>query len=82
MGLEVIDFFDKEAGFEGNSVPSKTHPGIPKLISCGREVPVIFMTTPKGSITSKIMAEMLKRLDGMDVSQEQRWKLINALHTS
>ena len=47
IGVDLVYAFNEEAGFEKNSVPGKRHLGVPKFILCGKDVPALFVTTPK-----------------------------------
>ena len=66
-GSDIRASFDEADVFETNSVTGKTHMGGPKCILCSKEVPMLVIPTPKVIITSKILAEMLKRLENLDV---------------
>ena len=70
MGVVIVYSFEKSADFEVNLGPGKTHPGIPKCIFRGKEVPKLVVPTPKGSITSKILADILNIVDNLGVSPE------------
>ena len=63
MGVDIRASFGKSSGFEEKLGPSKTHTGGPKLFFCGKEVPVLVVPTPKVSMISKILSEILNRLD-------------------
>ena len=67
MGVDVGYSFDKAAGFELNLVPGKTHIGSPKCIFHCKDFTALVTPTPKESITSKILADILNRLDNLGV---------------
>ena len=71
-GSDIRASFDEADVFETNSVTGKTHMGGPKCILCSKEVPMLVIPTPKVIITSKILAEMLKRLENLDVSPRKK----------
>ena len=59
IGVYIISSFNKADGFEANLVPGTTHMGVTKFIFHVKEVPALFIPTRNGSITSKILAEVL-----------------------
>ena len=67
VGADVIgspedsDYFDKNFG------PGKLYPGGPKCSFQGKEIPCMVRWSPKGGITSAILAEALAHIDSFDV---------------
>ena len=55
------DFFDKNFG------PGKLYPGGPTCNFKGKEIPCMVRWSPKGSITSPILAEALAHIDSFNV---------------
>ena len=63
MVVYIRASFKKEAGIESNSGRVRTHLGGPKLIFRDKEIPALVIPNPTVSITSKILADIPKRLD-------------------
>ena len=59
--------FDPNIPFEDNIGPGKAFPNLPSCEFRGKTVPGFLAMTPKGSITSDILAASLKRLDDLGV---------------
>jgi len=59
--------YDKNKSLEENSGPDKALPGLPTCVFRGKEVPALLAVTSKGSMTSKILARALERLDKLGI---------------
>jgi len=59
------DFFDKNFG------PGKLYPGGPTCVFKGKEIPCMVRWSPKGSITSPILAEALAHIDNFNVMERR-----------
>ena len=69
-----IDMFAEEIGsvsdrdyYNNNSGKGKVYPGGPTCNFQGKEVPCVFHCSPNGSITSQILANLLEKLDQLEV---------------
>ena len=60
------DFFDKNYG------PGKLYPGGPTCEFKGKKIPCLVRWSPKGSITSEILVDILKTLDFLDIFVDER----------
>ncbi len=54
-----VDVFANEIGFG----PGKRYPGGPTTVVNGKEIPCVFSASPSASMTDKILAKVMKRLD-------------------
>ena len=59
------DYFDRNFG------PGKLFPGGPTCKFLGKDIPCMVRWSPKGSITSQILADALKHIDSYNVFQRQ-----------
>ena len=59
------DYFDRNYG------PGKLFPGGPSCTFQGKEIPCMVRWTPKGGITSEILAEALQHIDSYNVFQRE-----------
>ena len=60
------DFFDKNYG------PGKLYPGGPTCEFKGKKIPCLVRWSPKGSITSEILVDILKTLDYLNIFVDER----------
>jgi hypothetical protein len=67
LGIDV--FVDWDAGDELNLGPGKRHPGLTLAYSDGKDIPVLFAANTKASMTSGILKEAFKKMDGLGITQ-------------
>ncbi len=63
MGHNIQANFEEERSVRENSGPGKSFPGAPSCQFRGKDIPSLIACSPKGSITSEILKQALKRLD-------------------
>ena len=57
MGSDIRAPFDDTLSINDNCGPGKRFPGGPSCTFCGKVIPALITTSPKGSITSEILKE-------------------------
>jgi hypothetical protein len=71
MGHDIQAEYNIEVSVRDNSGPGKAFPGAPTCQFWGKDVPALIACSPKGSITSNILKEALKRLDGLGIYERK-----------
>ena len=67
LGINIFAECNEDILSEDNYGPGKYFPGGPKCKFNGKEVPCYIDASPKGSVTSDILADMLKWIDDIGV---------------
>ena len=71
MGHDIRADYNQEGSVRDNSGPGKAFPGAPTCQFRGRDVPALIACSPKGSITSDILKQALKRLDDLGIYERE-----------
>ena len=68
MGVDIFAEWDSTNEFN-NFGPGKHHPGMSLYNSDGKEVPVLFATTPNTSMNGSVLLQSFKEMDRLDVTE-------------
>ena len=65
--VEQVGEVSDEFYFKNNSGPGKRYPGGPTCNFQGKDIPCLIRWSPKGSITSEILVDIISTLDHLEV---------------